>query len=86
MLRRIDTFGFHLAAIDVHQHAAIHHQLVIRHLDDPAWMTRSASDRHAFLAASMERDAGPQVYSDPLAKRSRGFFEAILQGRHRYGG
>ncbi len=85
LLRRIDTFGFHLAALDVRQHAAIHHQLVMRGLDDPAWMTRSASDRHARLAAAIERDAGPQGEPDPLAKRSRGVFEAILQGRHRYG-
>jgi phosphoenolpyruvate carboxylase len=85
LLRRIDTFGFYLAALDVRQHASTHHQLVMRGLDDPDWMTRTASERHARLVAAIERDVGPHGEPDPLAKRSRGVFEAILQGRHRYG-
>jgi phosphoenolpyruvate carboxylase len=85
LLRRIDTFGFYLAALDVRQHASTHQQLLMRGLNDPEWATRAPSERHARLADAIERDVGPHGEPDPLAKRTRGVFEAILQGRHRYG-
>ncbi len=38
LLRRIATFGFHLATLDVRQHTEVHHQVLARGLDDPGWM------------------------------------------------
>lgn len=85
LLRRIDTFGFHLATLDVRQHADIHHQVLMRGLDDPAWMTRPREQRHRILAEAIERDMGPRAELDALGKRTLAVFESILQVRHRYG-
>ncbi|HVO46356.1 MAG TPA: phosphoenolpyruvate carboxylase [Steroidobacteraceae bacterium] len=85
LLRRIDTFGFHLAALDVRQHASVLHQVVARGFDDETWHKRSSTERRALLAAALERDAGPSVELDALGKRNLAVFDALMQGRHRYG-
>ena len=85
LLRRIDTFGFHLAALDVRQQAAVHHQVLGQGLDDPLWMKRTPAERHAKLTDAIERDRGPKAELDALGKRTLGVFDAIMQSRHRYG-
>jgi phosphoenolpyruvate carboxylase len=84
-LRRIDTFGFHVATLDVRQHTSVHHQVLAKGLDDPQWLTRSQVDRTARLADALSRDMGPRAELDPLGKRTLGVFEAMVQSRHRYG-
>jgi phosphoenolpyruvate carboxylase len=85
LLRRIDTFGLHLATLDVRQESAVHHAILAQGLDDPAWCGRPAAERHRLLAQAIERDSGPRAELEPLGKRARGVFEAIMQARHRYG-
>jgi phosphoenolpyruvate carboxylase len=85
LLRRIDTFGFHLATLDVRQHASVLHQVIARGYDDPKWLERSSAERRALLADALEHDRGPTVELDALGKRNLAVFEAIMQGRHRYG-
>ncbi len=85
LLRRIDTFGFHLATLDVRQESAVHHAILAQGLDEPAWRERPPAERHRLLAEALERDRGPLVELEPLGKRARGVFESIMQARHRYG-
>jgi phosphoenolpyruvate carboxylase len=85
LLRRIDTFGFHLATLDVRQHASVLHDVVSRGLDDPDWLLRSSKERRRLLANALEKDVGPSVELDALGKRNLAVFDAIMQGRHRYG-
>ena len=85
LLRRIDTFGFHLAALDVRVHASVLHEVIARGLDDPAWRTRSGGERRELLTTALTRDRGPARELDALGKRALAVFEAIVQGRHRYG-
>ncbi|MFL6605289.1 MAG: phosphoenolpyruvate carboxylase [Steroidobacteraceae bacterium] len=85
LLRRIDTFGFHLATLDVRQHASVLHEVVARGLDDPDWVRRSSAERRKLLANALEKDLGPAVELDALGKRNLAVFDAIMQGRHRYG-
>jgi phosphoenolpyruvate carboxylase len=85
LIRRVETFGFHLATLDLRQTAEIHHLVIAQGLDDPGWMTRTPAERHDLLVAAIERDAGVKVELDALGKRTLGVFEAILQARHRYG-
>ena len=85
LLRRIDTFGFHLATLDVRQHASVLHAVIAQGFDDRAWRGRSSSERRALLAQALERDRGPVVELDALGRRTLAVFEAIMQGRHRYG-
>jgi phosphoenolpyruvate carboxylase len=85
LLRRIDTFGFHLATLDVRQHSDVHHQVLAEALDDPEWTRHPPEERHALLTEAIERDRGPRGDLDALARRTLGVFEAMVQCRHRYG-
>lgn len=85
LLRRIETFGFHLATLDVRQHASVLHQVIAGGYDDPQWLDRSSAERRELLADALEHDRGPKVELDALGKRNLAVFEAIMQGRHRYG-
>ena len=83
---RIDTFGFHVATLDVRQHteraspgarararrSAVAHALAGR---APRAACRCAGARRRARARS----------SIALGKRTLGVFEAMVQGRHRYG-
>ena len=85
LLRRIDTFGFHLASLDVRQHAGVLHEIIARGNDDPGWLGRPAAERRRLLAQMLQKDAGPRVELDALGKRNLAVFEAFAQARHRYG-
>jgi len=85
LLRRVQTFGFHLATLDVRQHSSVHHAVIGQGLADPLWSARPAGERLALLRDAIERGHGPRATLDPLSRRTLGVFEAIIQGRHRYG-
>lgn len=85
LLRRIDTFGFHLASLDVRQHASVLHAVIAQGFDDAFWLARSRRERRDLLAQALEKDRGPVVELDALGRRMLAVFEAIMQGRHRYG-
>jgi phosphoenolpyruvate carboxylase len=85
LLWRIDSFGFHLATLDLRQHARVHHTVLAQGLDDPGWCGRPAAQRHPRLVAILERDSGPSGSFDALGKRTLAVFDAMVQSRHRYG-
>jgi phosphoenolpyruvate carboxylase len=85
LIRRVETFGFHLATLDLRQHAEIHHRVISQGLDDPSWMVRTPAERHDLLVQAIERDSGVKMELDALGRRTLSVFEGILQARHRYG-
>ena len=85
LLRRIDTFGFHLASLDVRQRASVLHHVIARGVDDPRWGARPRQERCQLLVQALERDRGPVTELDALGRRTLAVFEAIMQVRHRYG-
>jgi len=85
LLRRVQTFGFHMATLDVRQHTTVHHQVLAQGMGDPHWLERPAPERQELLGSALARDMGPRMDLDPQGRRSRGVFEAMVQGRHRYG-
>jgi len=85
LLRRIATFGFHLATVDVRQHSDVHHQVLARGLDDPSWLGRTSAERHQRLVDAIGRDSGPRGELDALGKRTLAVFETMLQCRRRFG-
>ena len=85
LLRRISTFGFHLATVDVRQHSDVHHQVLARGLDDPSWLGRTSAERHRRLVDAIGRDIGPRGELDALGKRTLAVFETMLQCRRRFG-
>ena len=85
LIRRVETFGFHLATLDLRQTAEVHHQVIGAGLDDPQWMVRTPAERHDLLVQAIERDAGVKMELDALGRRTVSVFEAIMQARHKYG-
>jgi phosphoenolpyruvate carboxylase len=85
LLRRIRTFGFHLATLDVRQHADVHQRVLAQGFADPAWPQRSAAERIERLSAALEQDAGPSGIFDAVGRRTLAVFEALTNCRHRYG-
>jgi phosphoenolpyruvate carboxylase len=83
--RRIATFGFHLATLDVRQHSGVHHGVLARALDEPSWTTLDRSTRQQRLVDWISRDIGPRVELDAEGKRALAVFEAMLQCRRRHG-
>ncbi|MGC4028385.1 MAG: phosphoenolpyruvate carboxylase [Steroidobacteraceae bacterium] len=85
LLVRVDTFGFHMATLDLRQHARVHHRVLAQGLDDPQWPKRPAQERLERLAAILARDEGPAAPLDALGRRTLAVFETALQCRSRYG-
>ncbi|HZF16256.1 MAG TPA: phosphoenolpyruvate carboxylase [Steroidobacteraceae bacterium] len=85
LLRRIDTFGFHLATLDVRQHASVHHEVLAQGFDDAGWPARRPVDRLERLQDALQHDRGPSGVFDALGRRTLWVFEALAQCRHRYG-
>jgi phosphoenolpyruvate carboxylase len=85
LLCRARTFGFHLASLDVRQHAQVHRAVVGQGLDDPGWASRPAAERQRRLAEALARDEAPAAPLDATGRRMLAVFEAMLQGRTRFG-
>ena len=85
LLRRVETFGFHLVTIDVRQHAQMHRAAFARLLPDPEWSTRSPADRAARLREVLQRGDPPASSSDVESRRTLEVFNAIAQCRARFG-
>jgi phosphoenolpyruvate carboxylase len=85
LIRRVRTFGFHLATLDIRQGAAAHRSVIAQGLGDAQWSTRSSDARTARLREALERDEVPTCVLDPTGKRTLWVFEAITHCRHRYG-
>ena len=86
LLRRIDTFGFHLATLDVRQHAIRAARCGAR----GAWTIPTGSRARAQNVASCwpmrwERTGAAVLSSTRSASARSAVFDAIMQGRHRYG-
>ncbi len=85
LIRRVRTFGFHLATLDIRQNAGAHRSVIAQGLGDVQWASRSSEQRTARLRAALEHDEAPTCVLDPSGKRSLWVFEALTHCRHRYG-
>jgi len=84
-LRRIRTFGFHIATLDVRQHSDVHREVIGQGLADESWEKCSPAERLARLSDALERDQGPLTALDAVGRRTLWVFEAMAQCRHKYG-
>src|SRR5690606_18125941 len=64
LIRRIRTFGFHLATLDIRQNAFAHRTVVGQGLNDPEWVKRDSAARIQRLREALERDEGPTSVLD----------------------
>ncbi len=85
-MRRVRTFGFHLATLDVTQHAHMHDQVIAQGLGVADWPALPPEERLLRLRDLLARDQGPTSAFDAMGRRSLWVFEAIAQARHKFGG
>ena len=85
LLLRVDTFGFHLATLDLKQRADVHHRVIAQGMDDPQWTQRPAAERIARLSDLLARNVGPRAPLDALGRRTLAVFETAMQCRARFG-
>jgi phosphoenolpyruvate carboxylase len=86
LMRRVRTFGFHLATLDVIQHARLHDEVIAQGLDQKDWPDLPSQERLRRLHDYLVRDQGPTGALDAIGRRSLWVFEAIAQARHKFGG
>jgi phosphoenolpyruvate carboxylase len=85
LLRRIDTFGFHLITLDIRQDAEVHRQVVGECLGEEDWDKWSAEDRCARIVEAIEsRESMPETLETP-ARKTISVFQAIAFCRRKYG-
>ncbi len=85
LMRRLETFGFHLATLDVRQDALVHRAVVGRLLGDPSWPQRSPAERAMRLRQAIASGEPPARAPDSDAERTLAVFRAIAECRRRYG-
>ncbi len=85
LLCRARTFGFHLATLDVRQHASVHREVVRQGLGLADWKRTKPDARRAVLRDALARDRGPAGSFDAVGRRTLAVFEALIQGRFKYG-
>jgi phosphoenolpyruvate carboxylase len=85
-MRRVRTFGFHLATLDVTQHAHVHDQVIAQGLGVADWPALAPEERLRQLRDLLARDQGPTSTFGAVGRRSLRVFEAIAQARHKFGG
>ncbi|HEU4619619.1 MAG TPA: phosphoenolpyruvate carboxylase [Gammaproteobacteria bacterium] len=85
LLRRAQSFGFHLATLDVRQDALVHRRVVGEVLDEPGWLELASAARTARVKEALERRESPLGPLSSEARRTLGVFQAIAHSRRKYG-
>ncbi len=85
LLRRVRTFGFHLARLDVRQDARVHDDALARLLDDPDWAERGREERARTLRPLAAGESAFTASNDETAERLRKVFATLSDARRRYG-
>jgi phosphoenolpyruvate carboxylase len=89
LLRRIETFGFHLVTLDVRQDALLHRRVMGELLGCEDWESRDPGNRTATLAHLLKTDSlpgsSPEKEISDEAKDTLAVFKAISTARQLYG-
>ena len=85
LMRRIETFGFHFASLDLKQSAIAIRGVVGRCLGDEAWMDRTPEQRAERIREALRRNESPREDLDNESRRALAIFQAIAFCRRKYG-
>ena len=85
LLRRIDTFGFHLVTLDVRQDARVHREVIGECLGEDDWDEWSVQDRVERIVEAIESKEGIPATLSTKARKTIGVFQAIASCRRKYG-
>ena len=83
--RRANTFGFHIATLDIRQNALVHRRVVGEGLQEQGWLEASIEERTARLQAALERRESPMGRLSSDARRTLAVFQTIAHCRRKYG-
>ncbi|MBT8132077.1 MAG: phosphoenolpyruvate carboxylase, partial [Gammaproteobacteria bacterium] len=84
LLRRVETFGFHLATLDVRQDALVHRRVISKVLGIDNWLDMSAEDRTRRLQRALNEPV-PSFEEDDETRDTLEVFKAIADSQAFYG-
>jgi len=85
LIRRAQTFGFHLAALDIRQDALVHKSVVGKLLGEQDWAAWPPEKRAERLLQALETEGAPGLPEDDEGHRTLAVFRAIADCRTRFG-
>jgi phosphoenolpyruvate carboxylase len=85
LLRRIDTFGFHLSTLDIRQDAHVHRSVVGECLGEDDWQEQSAAKRAKRIVIALRNREGLPAHLGTKARKTIAVFQAIAFCRRKYG-
>ena len=85
LLRRVETFRFHLATLDLRQDSEVHRRCISDCLRDPAWLDRPRAERTSRLQQLLDEGALCPLVEDEDAKRTLEVFRAAGDCLRTYG-
>jgi len=85
LLRRIDTFGFHLATLDIRQDAEVHRSVVGECLGEEDWEEHEPAKRAKRLAIALRNRESLPANLSTKARKTIAVFQAIAFCQRKYG-
>ncbi len=85
LIRRVETFGFHMATLDIRQDSEVHRAVIGEGLADPQWAEHTSEERTRRLVAALAERELPRSDLSSNARKTLSVFQAIAYCRRRYG-
>ncbi|HET7609373.1 MAG TPA: phosphoenolpyruvate carboxylase, partial [Gammaproteobacteria bacterium] len=85
LLRRVRTFGFYLATVDIRQNALVHRRVIGEGLQEPSWLSADDEQRARRLEEALERRESPLGALSSEGRRTLAVFQTIAHCRRKYG-
>lgn len=85
LIRRVETFGFHMATLDVRQDAAVHRAVIAEGLGEPEFSELSGEQRCDRLLRALNERELPRGTLSAQSRKVLAVFQAIGFCRRKYG-
>jgi phosphoenolpyruvate carboxylase len=85
LLRRVETFGFHLATLDLRQNSDVQQRIIGGALLEGQWLELPTEQRGARIRDALERRESPRGELNAEARKVLGVFQTIAHCRRKYG-
>src|SRR5262245_59490821 len=84
LLRRVRTFGFYLATVDIRQNALVHRRVIGEALEERDWLAADDEQRVRRLEEALERRESPVGELSSEGRRTLAVFQTIAHCRRKY--
>ncbi len=85
LMRRIDTFGFHLVTLDVRQDAMLHREVIGECLGIEDWLDWTPAERTQRIVEAITMKDPPPLQQSIVVRKTLAVFQAISFCRRKYG-